>query len=84
MRRAWAWVAVAATVPLALWWAAPEGAEWAGADDRMGELAAPAGRELLAGPEWSASTERYLFWGQAAAGAALLGGSMVALRRRRG
>jgi len=82
--RAWAWVMAAALVPASLWWYAPKGAEWAGSDDRMGELVAPAGRELLPGPEWSADTERYLFWAQAAAGVALFGGSVAALRRRRG
>jgi hypothetical protein len=79
-----AWVALAAVVPLLLWWVAPAGSDWAGSDDRIAEVAAPAGRELLAGPEWSVSTERYLFLAQAAAGVALFGGSVAALRRRRG
>jgi hypothetical protein len=82
--RPWAWVAAAAVVPLLLWWFAPPGAQWAGSDDRIAELAAPAGKELLPGPEWSASTERYHFLAQAAAGVVLFGGSLVALRRRRG
>ncbi|MFN7649313.1 MAG: hypothetical protein ACK5UT_17570 [Acidobacteriota bacterium] len=82
--RPWAWVVAAMAVPLLLWWFAPPGAQWAGADDRVAELASPAGRELLPGPEWSASTERYLFLMQAAAGVVLFGGSLAALRRRRG
>lgn len=79
-----AWVTVAAVVPLLLWWIAPAGSEWVGSDDRIAEIAAPAGQELLAGPEWSVTTERCLFLAQAAVGAALFGGSVAALRRRRG
>jgi hypothetical protein len=77
-------VVAAAVLPLLFWWFAPPGAQWAGSDDRVAELASPAGRELLPGPEWSASTERYLFLMQAAAGVVLFGGSLAALRRRRG
>ena len=78
------WLALAAVVPMALWWMAPADAGWAGSDDRMGELASPAGHTLLTGPEWSPETERMLFWAQASAGALLLGGSVWALRRRVG
>ena len=82
--RPWAWVPVALVVPFLLWWFAPAEAEWAGSDDRVAELVSPAGRELLPGPEWSPATERLLFLAQAAVGVTLFGGSLVAMRRRRG
>jgi ABC-type cobalt transport system substrate-binding protein len=77
------WLGVAVAIPLLFWWFAPPGAEWAGTDDRMGELATPARQSLLEGPEWTPSTERALFLAQAATGSGLLGCSIWALRRRR-
>ncbi|MBM3757342.1 MAG: hypothetical protein FJW38_25570 [Acidobacteria bacterium] len=74
----------AAALPLSFWALAPSGAEWAGTDDRVGELAQPAGRALLEGPQWTPGAERLLFFGQATAGAALLAGSLWRMKARRG
>jgi len=74
----------AVALPLSFWALAPAGTEWAGTDDRVGELAQPAGRALLEGPAWTPATERLLFFGQATAGAALLAGSVWRMKARRG
>lgn len=84
MRSRLGWIGVALAVPLAFWLAAPADAEWAGTDDRMGELAAPAGKRLFEAPELAAGTEQLLFLAQAGAGAALLAGSVWLMKARGG
>lgn len=83
MWRITGWLAVAAAVPLGCWVFAPANASWAGTDDRIGELAQPAGSPLVNGPEWSPATERVLFLSQSGLGCLLLGGSIWALHKRR-
>lgn len=78
-----AWLGTALAVPLVFWLAAPRGAEWTGSDDRLGELAKPAGRPLFAAPEHTPGTERALFLVQAITGGALLAGSLRSMKRRR-
>jgi ABC-type cobalt transport system substrate-binding protein len=84
IRRDVLWLMAAAAIPLLLWSAAPEGAEWAGTDDRVGEMITPAGRPMIAAPAWSADAERLLFLGQAGLGWALLAGSLWRMKSRGG
>jgi ABC-type cobalt transport system substrate-binding protein len=84
MQRNLAWLAVALAVPMLFWLIAPPGADWAGTDDRMGELAQPAGAALFSAPEWAPQTEQLLFLAQAGAGAAILAGSLWMMKSRRG
>ncbi len=82
-RNLW-WLVIALLVPLMMWVAGPAGAEWAGTDDRIGELIEPAGTRLFDAPEWSGEAEQFLFLGQAGLGAVILAGSLWRMKTRRG
>jgi ABC-type cobalt transport system substrate-binding protein len=79
-----AWLALALAVPTLFWVIAPAGVDWAGTDDRMGELANPAGVPIFPAPEWTPETEQFLFLAQAGVGAAILAGSLWIMKSRRG
>lgn len=82
-RRNVLWLAAAVALPALLWLAAPRNASWAATDDRLREIATPAGVPLVGAPQWAPQTERALFLSQAATGIALLAASLRRMKTRR-